>query len=223
MSKSVKGLVIKDIKLIMSQMRLLFVLMVILAIFMAGSMKMTFFVGYVAILSSFLALSTINYDEMENGFAYLFTMPISRKDYIFEKYVLGFLLTTVPYIVIAALSWAALVIWHAAEANLAGYILSISLALPAAYFLMALEIPLLIKFGQQKSRILTIVMVGCMSACLGVIGQISELLGAADMETVSSLMGFGAGMVALITAGVIAVLFVFSYKISCKIIEKKEF
>ena len=77
MSKSVKGLVIKDIKLIMSQMRLLFVLMVILAIFMAGSMKMTFFVGYVAILSSFLALSTINYDEMENGFAYLFTMPIS--------------------------------------------------------------------------------------------------------------------------------------------------
>ena len=118
MSKSVKGLVLKDVKLIISQMKLLLVVMVIWAIFMAGSMRMTFFVGYVAILCSFLTLSTVNFDEAENGFAYLFTLPISRKDYVFEKYLFGFLLTTVPYVVIAALSWAALVIWQAAEANL---------------------------------------------------------------------------------------------------------
>ncbi len=222
MSKSVKGLVLKDIKLIISQMKLLFVLMVVWAIFLAGSMRMTFFVGYVAILCSFLTLSTVNFDEAENGFAYLFTLPISRKDYVFEKYLFGFLLTTVPYVVIAALSWAALVIWQAAEANLVEYIVSISLSLPAAYFLLVLEIPLQIKFGQQKSRILTVVMVGCMSACLGVIAMISELLGT-TVETVSSFMGLGAGMLALITAGILAVLFVLSYKISCKIIEKKEF
>lgn len=222
MSKSVKGLVLKDIKLIISQMKLLFVLMVVWAIFLAGSMRMTFFVGYVAILCSFLTLSTVNFDEAENGFAYLFTLPISRKDYVFEKYLFGFLLTTVPYVVIAALSWAALVIWQAAEANLVEYIVSISLSLPAAYFLLVLEIPLQIKFGQQKSRILTVVMVGCMSACLGVIAMLSELLGSA-VETVSGFMGLGAGMLALITAGIIAVLFVLSYKISCKIIEKKEF
>lgn len=52
--------------------------------------------------------------------------------------------------------------------------------------------------------------------------MISELLGTA-VETVSSFMGLGAGMLALITAGILAVLFVLSYKISCKIIEKKEF
>ena len=41
MSKSVKGLVLKDVKLIISQMKLLLVVMVIWAIFMAGSMRMT--------------------------------------------------------------------------------------------------------------------------------------------------------------------------------------
>lgn len=45
MSKSVKGLVLKDVKLIISQMKLLLVVMVIWAIFMAGSMRMTFFCG----------------------------------------------------------------------------------------------------------------------------------------------------------------------------------
>lgn len=63
MSKSVKGLVLKDVKLIISQMKLLLVVMVIWAIFMAGSMRMTFFVGYVAILCSFLTLSTVNFDR----------------------------------------------------------------------------------------------------------------------------------------------------------------
>lgn len=45
MSKSVKGLVLKDVKLIISQMKLLLVVMVIWAIFMAGSMRMTFLWG----------------------------------------------------------------------------------------------------------------------------------------------------------------------------------
>lgn len=223
MSKSLKGLMIKDFKLMISQMKFLFIVMVIWAIFMAGSMRMTFFVGFVAILCSFLTVSTINFDEMENGYAYLFTLPISRKDYIYEKYVFGFLLTTVPYLMIAALSWAALVIWYAEEVSLAGYILSISLSLPAAYILLALELPLQVKFGQQKSRIMTFVMVGGMSACLGVIGQLSELVGTDGMEAVNSFMGLGMGTLALITAGVIVVLLVLSYKISCKIIEKKEF
>lgn len=223
MSKSVKSLIIKDFNLMKSQMKFFFAVMAVWAMFLAGSMKMTFFVGYIAVLCAFLTLTTFNYDEAENGYAYLFTLAVSRKDYVFEKYVFGFGLTTIPFVLIGALSWAALVISQNVEMNFAEYVFNISLMLPAAYFCLVLEIPLQIKFGQQKSRVISIVMVGCMAACFGIIGHLSELTGTANMETVSSFTRLSAGTLVLITVGILAVLFLLSYKMSCRIMEKKEF
>lgn len=51
----------------------------------------TFIIGYLTVIGSFFVLSTIGYDEHGNSFAFLMTLPVMRKTYAGEKYLIGFL------------------------------------------------------------------------------------------------------------------------------------
>ena len=220
MSRSIKGLMVKDFQLMRSQMKFYFIVMMLWGVVMASSLNMVFFAGYNALICSFLLVSTFSYDAFENGYAYLFTLPVSRRDYIYEKYMFGFLLTTVPFLLVSAVCWAALVIRDSGM-RFGVYCLSVSTALPMAYLMLALEIPLQIKFGQEKSRIVSMLLIGGMSAAMGLIGFLSESVGVA--EVLSGIAGFGIGGVAVLVAAVVVVLLMVSYRISCRIMEKKEF
>ncbi len=79
MSRPVKGLMIKDLRLIFSQMKLFLIIIVVWAIFMTVSLKGALSVGYIALMFSFITLSTFNYDEAEKGMSYLFTLPIGKE------------------------------------------------------------------------------------------------------------------------------------------------
>lgn len=222
MSRAVKGLLVKDFILMKTQMRFFLFLMLVWGIFMASALNMSFFVGYIAVLCAFLTLTTFNYDEFENGSAYLFTLPISRKDYIFGKYVFGFLITTLPFIAVGLLIGIVLIV-QGTEMSLWEYLLSISTALPMGYLLLMVEIPLQVKFGQEKSKVITVILVGCVSACLGMIGHLYDIGGVSYLESVSSIAGLGEGLLVLMIAAAIAVLMFLSYKLSCRFMEKKEF
>ena len=191
MSRSIKGLMVKDFQLMRSQMKFYFIVMMLWGVVMASSLNMVFFAGYNALICSFLLVSTFSYDAFENGYAYLFTLPVSRRDYIYEKYMFGFLLTTVPFLLVSAVCWAALVI-RDSGIHFGVYCLSVSTALPMAYLMLALEIPLQIKFGQEKSRIVSMLLIGGMSAAMGLIGFLSESVGVA--EVLSGIAGFGIGI-----------------------------
>ena len=78
-----------------------FVIMAVWGIFMAVNIEQFYFVpAYTAVFCTFISLSTYSYDEFENGTAYLFTLPIRRRDYVRAKYLLGILFMMVPTIVI---------------------------------------------------------------------------------------------------------------------------
>ena len=47
--------------------------------------------SYCTLLMSFFTASTISYDEFNHGFFYLFSLPVSRKGYVAEKYLFGVL------------------------------------------------------------------------------------------------------------------------------------
>ena len=51
----------------------------------------TFVVSYFTMIASMFVLSTISYDEYDNGYAFLFSMPFSRTSYVKEKYVFSIL------------------------------------------------------------------------------------------------------------------------------------
>ncbi|MBR5794701.1 MAG: ABC-2 transporter permease [Erysipelotrichaceae bacterium] len=86
-----KGLLVKDLRLLLSQSRFYIILLIVL--FVSGtSTQATFVSGYIAVVFPMFAVSTISYDEYDNGNAFLFTLPFSRKEYVLAKYIFGLLL-----------------------------------------------------------------------------------------------------------------------------------
>ncbi len=81
-----KGLFIKDLILLRNQWKT-FIAFIGLGFFMAMSMKDNAGVIYMAMVISMFSISTLGYDEFDNGFRFLFTLPVSRKAYVREKYL----------------------------------------------------------------------------------------------------------------------------------------
>lgn len=104
-----RGLLIKDYHLLTGR-RNFFLMVIALGIIFIGVYENPAFpVGYMTILMTIFSMSTISYDEFENGMAFLMTLPVGRKCYVREKYVFSILcagitavLSTILTIVIAA-------------------------------------------------------------------------------------------------------------------------
>ena len=83
-----KGLLVKDFKLMKGQKNFFLIIAAIAASTAFFSDDTSFFMGFLPFILSMFALSTISYDEFDNGNAFLFTLPISRTGYTIEKYCL---------------------------------------------------------------------------------------------------------------------------------------
>lgn len=94
-----RGLVAKDLQILFMQKKIILIIAAVSALVgMGKDDQMSFVITYVGIIFVMLALGTISYDKLDNGYAFMFTLPITRKGYIKEKYIL----TTV----ICLLAWA---------------------------------------------------------------------------------------------------------------------
>lgn len=85
-----KGLFVKDIALMKNNKRLLGIIFFTIIFLMITGVNSSFLMGYVPFICCTLTMGTISYDEYENGLPFLFILPISRKEYVQEKYFLGF-------------------------------------------------------------------------------------------------------------------------------------
>ena len=81
-----RGLIEKDLRLTISRKQTLLIFF-IMALVMGMTMDGTFIVGYLTMLGAILAVGTISYDEFDNGYAFLMTLPFERKTYVTEKYL----------------------------------------------------------------------------------------------------------------------------------------
>lgn len=87
-----KGLLIKDIKLMLKQKNF-FLMLIVIAVLMAYAVEnASYIIGYLSVVGSLFTLSSISYDEFDNGNAFLFSLPITRKAYVVEKYGFGLIL-----------------------------------------------------------------------------------------------------------------------------------
>ena len=168
-----------------------------------------------------LVLSTISYDEFDNGSAFLFTLPISRRGYVIEKYCFGMLLE----IISLAISLALAVCVGAAmkSTEISDALFSAPFIFIAVVVLLAVAIPLQIKFGAEKGRIAMIVSVGITVAIgYGIVKAANWLgLDMATLEAHVSKLHPGVLIVG-VTAFTLCVLLL-SMKISITILRRKEF
>ena len=219
-----KGLWIKDLKLMTAQ-KYFFLLILLIAIGMSISAEdvsmMTFSLGFVPFVVSLFGLSTISYDEFDNGNAFLFTLPITRKEYVFEKYALSLVLAFVSLVVMFLFT-----IFMAAQKGMLldfdGWMIAFGL-FAFILLLQAIMIPFQLKFGQERGRIAIILLIGASLLIATFIQKGLEFIGIDWMQVLQSLPILGQQTMLVLLYGVSFVLLIISLKVSIHIVSKKEF
>lgn len=144
-----KGLLIKDF-LLMKNYKQVMLFMLIIGIFV-GMNDISFASGYILVFVSILSMSTITYDEANHGLNTLFTLPISKSDYVKEKYLFSLIITGIGFVFVTILGCF----------SKSGFMETL-IILSTALLLLALSLPFQLKEGNEKGRIVLFVVVfGC--------------------------------------------------------------
>lgn len=95
MMKGIRGLLEKDFRLFFRQGGNLFFVLVFVALFfiLTGKTGATFIAIYIPSVLAIYSGNTISYDENGHGYTYLFSLPVNKKIYVREKYILSFIMT----------------------------------------------------------------------------------------------------------------------------------
>ena len=219
-----RGLLVKDFKLLKQQGKII-TFLVLICIFMLGQMQETsFVVGYITSICVVISLSTISYDEFDNGNTFLFSLPITREEYVREKYALSFLVNGGVWL----LSSIAAILVNMARVDgfiLSNEIMGAILVLAACMDLVSVMIPVQLKFGSEKSKVIIFASIGI----IAVAGYFTMFLleKTSSMIDISWLLGklmeIGKGGLTGLAVGIGVVLLVLSMRVSQNIMKKKEF
>ncbi len=208
-----KGLFIKDMKLMLGQIAFLIIIPVVGALIVGPTGQLDMGFGYITSVSGILAVTTINYDSYDNGYAFLFALPVSRRGYVKEKYVFALISSAVFVLVVGGFLWLLVTVVHPgnggrftefAEGMWSSYMIVLSV--------LSLMIPVFLEFGAEKSRYIILIIFGVFMAVMAAVS-----IG----ETFSSFLDAGIKGVALL--GLNAAFLAGSYAASCSIMENKDF
>lgn len=217
-----KGLLIKDLKLFQLQGK--FFMCFVIAIGMTLTFinhDATFLLAFLTFLMSNFSLSTISYDEFDNGYAFLFTLPITRKQYVMEKYLFTILLGggACLFSIIFALIYNQ---WSTSMPSLDLVLVGLMI-LSIVFIYQSLILPCVFKFGGEKGRIAILIVFGLITIIGFVLVKGIQMLGFDIGYILNHLSMINMGMVILIMF-IVALLFLFiSMQISIVIMNKKEF
>lgn len=152
------GLFYKDLKILLQRKQAI-VMFLAIAVILGFSTGGTFVVGYTTFCLLILAVSTISYDEFDNGFSFIMTLPITRRSYVFEKYILCSICGVVAWIfsVIVCICENQ---YKQVTVVTEDLLMEAAIMLPIVLFIMDIMIPVQIKYGSEKSRIVLISVMG---------------------------------------------------------------
>ena len=216
-----KGLYIKDFKLMMNQ-KMFFIVIAAMAIFFAVTQTNIFFViSYATFIAAMFVISSISYDEFNNGLSYLMTLPTTRKKYVQEKYVFGCILLVIAWIS-TFLATTAFYLGKGELILLSDWLITCFMILLCAVIMMQCVLPLQLKFGQNKGNIAMALIVGVAFAIGFVVISIVKLFDIDLTYLMYMISQIDLVQMVAIMIGLVIIVGFISYRISLKIMYKKE-
>lgn len=216
-----KGLLVKDFKLLKMQKNF-FIIIVAIAIGMTVLYEdIAFMIGFLTFVISLFTLSTISYDEFDNGYAFLFTLPVSRTGYTVEKYCFSLLLGGSAWIVSALLAVIASLLKEATP--LSDTMMIALMIVPVMLVIQAVMIPFQLKFGREKGRIVITAAIGLLFIIGIAVVKGAEILGIDMLNVINNLPTVNMGMLIAAATAAASAVWLVSMKISISIMNKKEF
>ena len=215
-----RGLIVKDIEL-MKQQKQFFILVLIMGVIwnLSGNTSSGFTTGYFTIITAIFTVTTMSYDEFDNGMAFLMTLPISRKEYVKEKYLLGIGLTGVAWVIAVVLALICNFTAHKGR-DIAEIFVGGTSMICIALLMLAVIIPMSIYYGVEKGRQLAVVLWIILIAAIYALVRAAVI---SESMLDAWIGGTNLGKTFFITAFVTVMGYLSSWRISEQLMEKKEF
>ncbi len=135
-----KGLLVKDFLLMIKSKKVILFMLFIGII--GGINDISFATGYILMVLAILSLSTISYDEANHGLKTLFTLPVSKMDYVKEKYLFSLIITGIGFVFLLTILGCF---------SKSGFMETL-IILSTALLLLALSLPFQLKEGNEKKN-----------------------------------------------------------------------
>ena len=146
-----KGLILKDIYNLATLFRI-YTILPILAIVISYSQHSLGMLQFLpAFIGMFATISAFAYDEQSNFDSFAMTLPINRKDMVISKYVLALVC------IFASMLLSMVSQEHFQTVELSGFLAECCGVAIAMLFLNAIMLPMIIKYGSMKARVLIII------------------------------------------------------------------
>ena len=220
-----KGLLIKDFMLLKNQKSFFIIILIMSVWFAATGMNSVFLVSYLTFVFTIFTISLISYDEYENGYSYLFTLPIWRKEYVREKYCFGGILCLSSWCLGILLAIVPQMFRHSAvDTGSAEWWISVAVCFCVSLIALSVMLPVRLKFEGEKGRLVLPIMAGVIFACIFLISKVGDSLHTDFIDgIVSKLNHMGSTAIAVTILCVTVVFLVISYQISLAVLKKREF
>lgn len=214
-----KGLLVKDWKLLLRNQKSFFAVMAVVIAMYVVIGNAEFIISYTPMLCVFVSMSTITYDTYENGAAFLFTMPFSRKEYVREKYIFSGCIILTAEIISYAVAMAVMLYQGKDWMEIS---ISSVITFVLALLVMGLSIPIQLKFGAEKSRVAIMIVLGTGFGLLMIFFKVMEKLEMKPNQVFAVFYNMNVVALVLIAVFVFVVLMGISYMISIKVMMNKE-
>ncbi len=217
-----KGLIKKDLYNLSSYKMTLLIALIFCSCFVLMD-NINFGPVIFSVMLGMIALSTFNYDETSKSEKYILSLPVTKKEIVLSKYVLGVFSS-----VLGAFLGMAITILLVEIYNMVNTSSAISYSIESLHsttigsifgvsFIQAIQIPSIYKWGAERGRIQMFIII-VIIAVVGVL--LGSLLKGVDVSTLTKIFN-QYGLILIIIATIL--MYVISYKISLKIYKNKEY
>lgn len=158
-----KGLLLKDWYLMISYCRAFLAVVVVFLIVSFVGDDNVFFRVYPCLIGGMLPMTLYAYDEREKWCIYSQTLPVTKRQYVTSKYLMG-LLVAVVILVVAAIAQA-VSLMGGATLTINGFCSMMAVMIAVSLLAPALLMPFVFKLGTEKGRIAYYIVIG--AACAG--------------------------------------------------------
>ena len=222
-----KALLMKDLRTVKNERRLCVSIIGVSVLFGVLFQNWYFMMGYIMFGLSMIARTMYQYDVADQGIVYLMTLPITRKEYVKEKYLLSLMSICIGGILSMILTKIGM-LFTPDQADSNQEIFSAFLGILAvALVLQAIIFPVELKYDVSKSRIIILLLV------MGIIilfTAFDMLIGAILVAFITIFVDAFGGIfiqhflgTVLLSAVVVGMIYFSSYRKSVKIMGQKEF
>jgi ABC-2 type transport system permease protein len=204
-----KGLILKDLINLKRYSRSIFVFIAIFGLFALMDQNWDFLEGMIILMFTMMTVTTFSYDDLAKWDPYALSLPVTRKQVVLGKYLVAALLAFSAVLLSLAVNGIFALV---RDVDMVQKLITTYLILAAAIVFISILLPLIYKFGVEKSRIFLIVIFAAPTAAIIVMSNLGIPIPKTD--TLMLLLNLSPAILVALVCG--------SYAISKALFTKKE-